>query len=57
MKYYKVTKIKANGSDVEYGRMCEEDMKLVVKGYRLFDKELGIYTKKGIKQFYIVVEA
>ena len=52
--YYKVIKINSeNGKETNYGTMCEEDMKLITKGYK-FD---GIfYNRKGSKYFFIVEE-
>ena len=52
--YYRVIKVNGeNGEEINYGTMCEEDMKLTTKGYS-FD---GIfYNRKGSKYFFIVVE-
>ena len=52
--YYSVIKVNSeNGNETNYGAMCEEDMKLVTKGYS-FD---GIfYNRKGSKYFFIVEE-
>ena len=53
-KYYKVIKVNSeNGKETNYGTMCEEDMKLVTRGYS-FDGL--IYNRQGSKYFFIVEE-
>ena len=52
--YYSVIKVNSeNGKEINYGTMCEEDMKLVTRGYA-FDGL--IYNRQGSKYFFIVEE-
>lgn len=57
MKRYNITKLNAKTeNEVNYGTMCEEDMKLVTRGYKQ-DKDIPtMYTRKGSKFFFIVEE-
>lgn len=57
MKQYKVEKWSEN-LDADYGTMCEEDVKLIVKGYKKTDKigDCEFYQRKGSKTVYIVTE-
>ena len=66
MKYYRVEKHEGRANRwLDYGTMCIEDVKLIIKGYRkntdpdamaLFgDDELeGMYIRKGSSNFYSV---
>lgn len=56
MKRYQVTKIEGNGKEKDYGVMCEEDMKLVTRGYKQDEFLNNLYTRKGSSAIYIVDE-
>ena len=55
MKIYDITKIDTKTEkEVNYGTMCEEDMKLVTRGYKQ-DKDIAsIYSRVGSRYFFIV---
>lgn len=55
MKKYDITKIDTKTEkEVNYGIMCEEDMKLVIRGYKQ-DKDIpSIYSRVGSRYFFIV---
>lgn len=55
-KIYKVVKIDANDKEYDYGTMCEEDMKLVTRGYKQDEFLNNLYTRKGSSAIYIVDE-
>lgn len=59
MKFYRVEKwnTKTEECVADYGTMCEEDMELVVRGYKretCFDQIM--YTRKGSKWLFMVDE-
>lgn len=56
MKTYEVTKCEANGTEKHYGVMCEEDMKLVTRGYKKDENFSNLYMRKGSQSFFIVDE-
>lgn len=53
---YRVIKVDAKGNEKDYGIMCEEDMKITVKGYKQDDLIENFYTRKGSTSFFIVDE-
>ena len=54
MKIYSVVKINIDTEEeINYGTMCEEDMKLTVRGYH-HNTEFGFYEKKNSRHIYIV---
>ena len=53
---YRVIKVDAKGNEKDYGVMCEEDMKMVVKGYKQDDVIEDLYKRKGSTSFFVVEE-
>lgn len=54
MKIYSVVKINIDTEEeINYGTMCEEDMKLTVRGYR-HNAEFDFYEKKNSRYIYFV---
>lgn len=63
MERYRVEKCTGDGKWLDYGTMCIEDVKLIIRGYKrdtlgaeLFgdDGISGMYTRKGTMNFYTV---
>lgn len=55
MKIYRVVKINIDTEEeINYGTMCEEDMKLIVRGYHFNADFGGFYEKKNSRSIYIV---
>lgn len=55
MKIYDITKIDTKSEkEVNYGTMCEEDMKLVTRGYKQNKDITSIYSRVGSRYFFIV---
>jgi hypothetical protein len=58
MKIYRVVKINIETEEeFDYGTMCEEDMKLMVRGYHHNTEFGGYYEKKNSRYIYIVSQA
>ena len=56
MKYYSVVKVNIiTEEETNYGTMCEQDMKLIVRGYRK-NEYFGFYEKKNSNYMYFVIE-
>lgn len=53
MKRFRVTKIKWNGEEIDYGTMNKEDVKLVTKGYKFNGL---FYERKNSKNIFVVDE-
>lgn len=51
---YRVIKVDNKGTETDFGIMCEDDMKMTVKGYKQDDTIENFYTRKGSQTFYIV---
>ncbi len=57
MKRYQVTKVDSTTEkETNYGINCEEDMKLITRGYKQDEFLPEIYDRKGSKFFFIVTE-
>lgn len=55
MTIYDVTKYNLHTEEViRYGTMCEEDMKLVTRGYKQHPGDKEIYMRKGSNWYYAV---
>ena len=56
MKYYSVVKVNIiTEEETNYGTICEQDMKLIVRGYHK-NEGFGFYEKKNINYMYFVTE-
>ena len=56
MKYYSVVKVNLiTEEETNYGTMCEQDMKLIVRGYHK-NEDFGFYEKKNSNYMYFVTE-
>lgn len=56
MKYYSVIKVNIiTEEETDYGPMCEQDMKLLVRGYHK-NEDFGFYEKKNSNYMYFVTE-
>lgn len=57
MKYYQVTKINSiTGKEINYGVNCEEDMRLITRGYAQDELLHDMYNRAGSKWFFMVTE-
>lgn len=57
MKRYNIKKFNSKTeNEVNYGTMCEEDMKLVTRGYKQDKYIPTMYVRKGSKFFFVVEE-
>lgn len=56
MKIYNITKIEANGSEKDYGRYNEDEMRAITRGYKQDEVIDNLYTRKGSSAIYIVDE-
>lgn len=57
MKYYSVKKVDfITGKTIDYGINCEEDMKLITRGYIQDEVLLNMYDRKNSRYFYLVDE-
>lgn len=55
MKTYIVSKINAvTGQAKYYDSMCEDDMKLTVRGYKQFDLDPELYMRGNSNWYFIV---
>lgn len=57
MKYYKVEKVDSiTGKTTNYGINCEEDMKLITRGYKQDELLTNMYNREKSRYFFLVDE-
>lgn len=56
-KKYRVVKIDSKSEkEINYGLMCEEDVRLVTRGYKQDDAIPSMYNRRGSRWFFVVDE-